>query len=65
MNSYTVFDSDDGSGRTYWWYGGTTVYVHQDDVEVDAFELDPPEAAPIGLDQVRAAVVDRHAARQE
>lgn len=61
MNSYTVFDPDDGSGRTYWWYGGTTVYVHQDGTEVDAFELEHSESA-VGLDQVRAAVVERHAA---
>lgn len=64
MITYTVFDPDDGSGSTYWWYGESMVYVHQDGVEVDAFELDPPEGdAPRSIESVRSAVDQRHARR--
>jgi hypothetical protein len=60
--SYTVFDPDDGSGRTYWWYGESMVYVHQDGREIDAFELDHPEGTAPSRDAVEAAILAYHAA---
>jgi hypothetical protein len=61
--SYTVFDPDDGSGRTYWWYREAMVYVHQDGREVDAFEVEHPDGASPSFDEVRAAVEARHQQR--
>jgi hypothetical protein len=59
--TYTVFDPDDGSGCTYWWYGDTMVYVHEDGREVDAFEVEHDETpAP---DVIRAAIEARHEQR--
>ena len=62
MITYTVLDPDDGSGRTYRWYGESMVYVHQDGAEVDAFEVDhdpsPSPAAPADV----VAAVERHLA---
>jgi hypothetical protein len=61
--SYTVFDPDDGSGRTYWWYGEAMVYVHQDGREVDAFELDlPSDAYVVAPDPVAQAISAYHQA---
>lgn len=60
MITYTVFDPDDGSGRTYWWYREAMVYVHQDGREVDAFEVDHAGDAGPSFDEVHAAVADRH-----
>lgn len=62
MITYTVFDPDDGSGLAYWWYGQTTVYVHAEGQESDAFEVGEADEHPT-LDQVRAAVEAHHAAR--
>lgn len=61
--SYTVFDPDDASGRTYWWYGDLMIYVHQDGREIDAFELDEAPASP---EVVVTAVEEYHlTSRQE
>lgn len=62
MISYTVFDPDDGSGLAYWWYGQSTVYVHLDGEESDAFEVNESGENPT-LDEVRAAVEAHHASR--
>ena len=56
--TYTVFDPDDGSGRTYWWYGEAMVYVHEHGVEIDAFEVGEGGAPTAAA--VRAAVDERH-----
>jgi hypothetical protein len=60
--TYTVYDPDDGSGRTYWWYGQAMVYVHQDRQEIDAFEVCEPDATP-SSDEALAAVEAFHASR--
>jgi hypothetical protein len=60
--TYTVFDPDDGSGRTYWWYREAMVYVHQDGREVDAFEVDTGESGVPSFDEISAAVEARHRA---
>lgn len=62
MISYTVFDPDDGSGITYWWYRERMVYIHQDRVEVDAFAVEGDSDSP-SFDAVAAAVEDRHSRR--
>ena len=62
MITYTVFDPDDGSGRTYWWYRESMVYVHQDGREVDAFEVETAEAGGPTFDEVSVAVDSRHRA---
>lgn len=62
MIIYTVFDPDDGSGLAYWWYGQSTVYVHEHGEESDAFEVGEPDHQP-SLDQVRDAVEAHHASR--
>lgn len=65
MITYTVFDPDDGSGITYRWYRpeDTTVYVHNDAAEVDAFALEAGVAP--SLESVAAAVEARHGAKSE
>lgn len=61
MITYTVFDPDDGSGRTYWWYGESMIYVHEHGQEVDAFELDDPDgAAPRSIESVRSVIESHH-----
>ncbi|MGY6500593.1 MAG: hypothetical protein ACXIVQ_06885 [Acidimicrobiales bacterium] len=62
MISYTVFDPDDGSGITYWWYRQGIVYVHENRLEVDAFEVGTDGETPT-FDAVAAAVEERHAQR--
>lgn len=59
MITYTVFDPDDASGLTYRWYGAddTTVYVHNNGAEVDAFVL---EGVAATTEAVAAAVEAHH-----
>lgn len=57
-----MFDPDDGSGRAYWWYGQSTVYVHDEGQETDAFEVGDTDQTPT-LDEVTAAVEAHHGAR--
>ena len=60
--TYTVFDPDDGTGITYWWYRQHMVYVHENRVEVDAFPVGADTDTPT-FEAVAAAVEERHAAR--
>ena len=65
MIIYTVLDPDDGSGLTYWWYGDTMVYVHQDGVEIDAYHLDSASSggSTPTLDEVTAEIERHHRER--